>query len=175
MPSPKNIQEVKTLIEKINQAKSIVLADYSGLNVNLQQALRRKVKEVGGELIITKNSLLKIAVTEKKYPVNDLIDSFIGPTITLFAYEDEIAPIKALAEFAKENSLPEIKAGFLNKEALTKKQVEALAKLPSKIELLAKTISTIKSPITSFVNVLSGNLRNLVFALKAIQSKKGGE
>lgn len=175
MPSQKNIDQVKEIAEKVTKAKSIVLADYRGLSVNLQQVLRRKVREAGGELLVAKNSLLKIAATEENYPVNDLIDSFTGPTITLLAYEDEIAPIKALAEFAKENKLPEIKAGFLNKDALTKEQVEALAKLPSKIELLATTVGTIKAPLTGFVNVLSGNLRNLVFALKAIQTKKGGE
>ena len=175
MPSQKTIQEVQELTKKISKAKSIVLANYSGLSVGLQQTLRRIVKQAGGELVVTKNSLLKIAVTEEKYPVNDLLASFTGPTITLLAYEDEIAPIKALAEFAKENKLPEIKAGFLNKDALNKEQVEALAKLPSKIELLATTVGTIKAPLTGFVNVLSGNLRNLVFALKAIQTKKGGE
>ena len=175
MPSPKNIQAVKTLIEKISKAKSVVLADYSGLNVNLQQVLRRKIKEVQGELIVVKNSILKIAATQEKYPINDLIDSFSGPNITLLAYEDEIAPIKVLAEFAKENSLPKIKIGFLNKKALTKEQIETLAKLPSRIELLTKTVGTIKAPITGFINVLSGNLHNLVFALKAIQLKKGGE
>ncbi|MBU1085863.1 MAG: 50S ribosomal protein L10 [Candidatus Beckwithbacteria bacterium] len=186
MPSQKNIQQVKLLIEKISKAKSIVLANCSGLNVNLQQLLRRKVKEAGGELIVAKNSLLNISLKQEKLDLpHDFKEILQGPTITLLSYQDEIAPIKALAEFAKNNGLPEIKAGFLNKDALTKEQVEALAKLPTKIELLALTVGTIKAPLTGFVNVLSGNLRNLVFALKAIsakgrsssgrQTKKGGE
>lgn len=175
MPSQQNQDQVKILTEKLTKAKSVVLADYAGLPVNLQQELRAKIIEVGGELVVAKNTLLKLAAKELKYPIEDLADSFIGPTITLLSYEDEIAPIKALAEFAKDNQLPTIKAGYLNKEPLTKKQVDELAKLPSKIELLAKTVGTIKAPITGFVNVLSGNLRNLVYALNAIQSQKGGE
>lgn len=175
MPSQKNQDQVKQLKTKLEKAKSIVLADYAGLPVNLQQELRAKAVEAGGELVVAKNTLLKIACAELKYPVQDLTDSFTGPTITLLAYEDEIAPIKALAEFSKDNELPSIKAGYLNKDPLTKDQVEALAKLPTKIELIAKTVGTIKAPLTGFVNVLSGNLRNLVYALRAIEKSKGGE
>ncbi len=175
MPSSQNLAAVKNLKEKLDKAKSVVLADYAGLPVNLQQELRAQVVEAGGELIVAKNTLLKIAAQELNYPVEDLADSFTGPTITLFSYDDPIAPLKTLAEFADNNELPTIKAGYLNKEALTKEQLNQLSKLPSKIELIAKTVGTIKAPLTGFVNVLSGNLRNLVFALKAIEKKKGGE
>lgn len=174
MPSQKNLDQITLLKEKFSQAKSIVLADYAGLPVHLQQDLRAKVIEAGGEMIVAKNTLLKIAAKELNYPIEALTDSFTGPTITLFAYEDEIAPIKALAEFAKINELPTIKAGYLNKEPLTKEQVDNLAKLPTKIELIAKTVGTIKAPLTGFVNVLSGNLKNLIYVLQAI-STKGGE
>lgn len=175
MPSQHNQDQVKVIKDKLEKAKSVVLADYAGLSVNLQQELRAKVVEAGGELTVAKNTLLKIAAKELKYPVEDLTDSFTGPTITLFSYEDPIAPLKALAEFAKDNELPSIKAGYLNKEPLSKDQVNELAKLPSKVELIAKTVGTIKAPLTGIVNVLSGNLRNLVFALKAIEKSKGGE
>lgn len=177
MPSQKNLDQIQNLKDKFEKTKSIVLADYAGLPVNLQQSLRAKVIEAGGELIVAKNTLLKIAAKELNYPIDNLTDSFTGPTITLFAYEDEIAPIKALAEFAKDNELPTIKAGYLNKDPLTKEQVEALAKLPTKIELIAKTVATIKAPLTGMVNVLSGNLKNLIYALSAIENlkNKGGE
>ncbi len=175
MPSQINHDQVEKLKTKLKKAKSVVLADYAGLPVNLQQELRTKVVEAGGELTVAKNTLLKIAAKDLKYPIDDLADYFTGPTISLFSYDDPIAPLKALAEFAKDNDLPTIKAGYLNKEPLTKDQIETLAKLPSKVELIAKTVGTIKAPLTGFVNVLSGNLRNLVYALNAIQSQKGGE
>ena len=160
MPSEKNVATVNLLKTKLQQAKSIVFADASGLSVNLQRELRQKIKLAGGELIVAKNTLLKIALGVK--------DQLAGPTITLLAYDDEIAPIKALAEFAKAHELPKIKAGFLAKEPLTKDQVETLANLPTKIELLAKTVGTLQAPITGFVNVLQGNLRKLVYVLKAV-------
>lgn len=167
MPSEKNVATVNLLKTKITQAKSIVMADASGLSVNLQRELRQAVKLAGGELIVIKNTLLKLGLGVKEI--------LPGPTITLLAYEDEIAPIKALAEFAKAHDLPKIKAGFLAKDPLTKEQVEALAKLPTKIELMAQTVGTLKAPINGFVNVLSGNIRKLVYVLTDLKSKKGGE
>lgn len=158
MPSQKNVAVLNLLKTKVQQAKSIVFTDASGLSVNLQRELRQAVKLAGGELIVVKNTLLKLALGEAVLP---------GPTVTLFAYEDEIAPIRALAEFAKSHDLPKIKAGFLAKEALTKEQVEQLASLPTKIELLAKTVGSLKSPITGFVNVLQGSLRKLTYVLSA--------
>lgn len=178
MPSQKNLNQVKLITQKLEKAKTVVLADYSGLSVDLQQDLRQKVIEAGGELMVAKNTLIKIAVKNLKYPLEDLTDSFIGPTIALFCYQDPIAPLKALAQFADNHQLPQIKAGFLQKEPLTKNQVKQLAKLPSKVELIQKTVNTIKAPLTGFVNVLSGNLQNLVYALKAIRQQadsKGGE
>ena len=175
MPSQKKLDQVKDLQQKLKQAKSVVLADYRGLSVNLQQDLRKQVKQVGGELLVIKNTLLKIALKNEKYSLKPLLDSFTGPIITLLAYEDEIAPLKALADFSKDHQLPKIKAGFLSKKALTKNQIEALAKLPTKVELLSKTVATIKAPLSGILNVLSGNLRNLIYALEAIKTQKGGE
>ena len=159
MPSEKNVTTVNLLKTKLKDAKSVVTADASGLSVNLQRELRQKVKLAGGELIVVKNTLLQLALG-----VKELLP---GPTVTLLAYEDEIAPIKALAEFAKIHELPKIKAGFLAKEPLTKEQVEALANLPAKIELIAKTIASLKSPLSGLVNVLGGNIKKLMYVLSA--------
>lgn len=172
MTSQKNQTSVASIKTKLAEAKSIVLADYAGLTVKLQQDLRRQVKAAGGEVLVLKNTLLKIALKDEKFDLEPLVDSFNGPTLTLLAYQDEIAPIKALAEFAKTNELPTIKAGFLNKSPLTREQVDQLAKLPTKIEMIAKTIGTIKAPLSGIVNVLSGNLKKLVYALEAIKKQK---
>lgn len=170
MPSQKNIDQVKNLQEKLQQAKSIVLADYRGLTVNNQQKLRRAIVASGGELLVAKNTLLQIAL-KKTLPdlprVRQLAD-LQGPTMVLFAYEDEIAPIKALAEFAKEHDLPQIKAGLINKEALSADQINQLASLPTKVELISQTIATIKAPLSGILNVLSANLKNLVYVLKEV-------
>lgn len=173
MPSQQNLTTVKLLSEKLAASKTVVLADYRGLSVNLQRQLRNEVKAAGGELIVAKNSLLKLALTAEKINLPEsLASSLIGPTITLFAYEDEIAPLKALADFAKVNELPVVKIGFLAKEPLTADQVNQLANLPTKIELLAKTVATLKSPINRLVYALSDNFKKLVYILSAIGGQK---
>lgn len=172
MPSQKNQATLKLLQEKLKQTKSIVLADYRGLSVNLQRQLRNQVKAVNGEFIVVKNSILQLALKAEKIDLpRDFTEILRGPTITLFAYEDAIAPIKALAEFAKIHELPIVKTGFLSREALSAGQVHQLAALPTKIELLAQIIATLQSPLNGFVNVLSGNIKKLVTILKAVKSK----
>ena len=169
MPSQHNLTTVKSLQEKLQKSHSVVLSDYRGLTVNQQRKLRNLIKAVQGELIVAKNSLISLALKAEKYP---LPENLQGPSLLLLAYEDEIAPIKALAEFAKVNELPKIKLGFMAKDPLTADQVNQLANLPTKVELLAKTVWSLKSPLNGIVNVLIGNLRNLVYVIKAINNQK---
>ena len=97
MPSQKNKDTIASLKEKLAKSKSVVVADYRGLTVNLQQKLRRQVRAAGGELLVIKNRLLKIALKEEKLDIEPLLTSFTGPSITLLAYEDELAPIYLFA------------------------------------------------------------------------------
>jgi len=162
MPSQKNKDTVASLQEKLQKSRSVVLADYRGLTVNQQRKLRNKVKDSGGELIVAKNSLIKLALAKEKLELS-------GPTIILFAFEDEVAPLKVLVEFAKENELPKAKLGFFAKETLSADQLNQLASLPAKVELMTKTVYTLKSPLSGIVSVLSGNIRKLVYVLKAVK------
>ena len=172
MPSQQNLTTVKSLQEKLQKSHSVVLSDYRGLTVNQQRKLRNQVRIVQGELIVAKNSLISLALKAEKYP---LPENLQGPTLLLLAYEDEIAPIKALAEFAKVNELPKIKLGFLTKDFLTADQVNQLANLPTKLELIAKTVGSLKSPLSGIVNVLAGNIRQLIYALSAVAKARADE
>jgi large subunit ribosomal protein L10 len=169
MPSQKNKDTVLSLAEKLQKSKSVVLADYRGLTVNQQRQLRNKVKAVQGELIVAKNSLISLALKAEKLI---LPADLTGPTLILFAYEDEIAPLKALADFAKEAGLPQTKLGFFAKDTLNAEQLNTLASLPTKAELLAKTVGSLQSPLYGIVNVLFGNIRKLVYALTAARGVK---
>ena len=85
---------------------------------------------------------------------------------------DEIAAAKIVFQAAKANENLKIVGGLLNQKEMTAKEVDALATLPSKEELLAKLVGSINAPVSGFVNVLAGNLRGLVQALKAIAENK---
>ncbi len=175
MANTKNVNEVKQLEEKLAGSSAVFLADYAGLTVKAQGALRDKVRAAGGDLRVAKNRLLKIAM-EKHLAVlpRELEELLRGPNITLFTSQDAVAPLKALVEFAKANDLekPSIKIGVLGKDVLSMEKVKQLAALPSKLQLIAKLLYTIKAPMSGMVNVLSAPTRNLVYAISAIKDKK---
>ena len=159
---------VKLLAEKFASSKSVVLADYKGLTMKQLSELRDKLRETNSELTVTKNTLLKIA-----YPSLPKT-SLEGPTITLFAYDDEISPIKLLVKTLKDASIGKIKAGLLGSEVLDAAKVNQLANLPFKDELRGSIVGVLAAPLQSIVGVLNANLRNLVYALDQIRISKGG-
>ena len=163
--------EVKVLTEKFTRAKSVVLADFRGMTMPQIQALRIKLKEAGAEFSVAKNTLVKKSLIDSGYSgVKD--EDFQGPIGTLFSYEDEISPIKAIVNFKKENSLPEIKFGYFEKNYISDSEINQLATLPSKPELYAKVVGGLSSPLYGIVGVLQANLGNLVYTLDQIRAQK---
>lgn len=167
MPSQKNINQLDIVKQKVEKSKSVIFADYKGLSVNQFNQLRSKVRENGGEMLVAKNSLVKIVLKNK-----DIDKALVGPNVAIFAYEDEIAPLKAVAEFNKENNLPVFTAGFFENKALSSDEVITLSKIPGKQELYAKIVGSLSAPLSGMLNVLQGNTRNLIYALNAIKDSK---
>ena len=157
------IETAKNLGEKIGRAKTIAFADYHGLGVNQLASLRHKIKEAGGELLVAKNTLLRRALTINHLPFT--INQLTGPTATIFAYEDEVGPIKEAATVANTLSVPKFKFGYFAGQLLDASAIERLATLPSRDVLLGKIVGTLSSPLYGIVSVLSANIRNLVSVL----------
>lgn len=166
MPSKQNLEQIAVLQEKVKRAKTLTVIDYSGTNANDQVALRRSIKVAGGELLVTKNTLLDIAVGKGK-----LSDALEGMNAFVFAYEDEVAPIKALFAFQKETEKLTIKKGVMADVVLSAEDLERLSKLPSKSQLVATLISRVQGPAYGLVNVLKAGQRDLVNVLHAIATK----
>jgi large subunit ribosomal protein L10 len=177
MPSQKNIDQVQELSEKLSGAKAVVLTDYTGLSVSQQQKLRKNVSKAGGQLLVAKNRLFKLALSETnkgKLP-SQVEESLQGPTAFLFAFEDELGPIKALVQFSLEHDSPKTKIGLILKpedRILTTDQIEKLAKLPSKDQLLLQLVSMLHAPQYRLVKALNGNLTKLVGVLRALKSAR---
>ena len=163
-------EQVKTLTEKIEDAQTWVLTDYRGLTVNQINQLRNKIKAAGGELIIVKNTLLKIALSKKQLPVPD--DQLKGPSAALFAYQDEMAPLKEIASSIKTLGLPKYKFGFFGKNLLAASEVENLASIPTRDILQVKIVTLLVSPISGIVSVLGANIRNLISVLDQTAKKR---
>lgn len=164
-------ETVKQIQEKLGKAKSVIFADYKGLTTKQLSDLRDKLREQNAEFTITKNTLLKLAMPTT-YPLPPT--AYQNPTATLFAYDDEISPIKILVKALKDAALGEIKMGFLGAESLDETKIQYLASLPSKDQLKGQTVGILVAPLQGMVSVLQGNLRNLVYALSEIQKMKGG-
>lgn len=176
MPSQKNQDLLKSIKDQLKTSKSVVIADYSGLDVKAQNQLRAKIVEAGGRLLIAKNRIFKLAAKDHvKQGQEELEPTLKGQNAFLFSIEDAVSPLKALFDFAEDNESLEIKLGILGDRVLSFEETENLSKLPSKKELIRQLISRINGPAYGLVNVLGGPTRSLVYALKAIQEKKGSE
>jgi large subunit ribosomal protein L10 len=174
---PKSKQEkkeiIKVLRDKLENSKSVVFVHFDKLPVKLNESLRKKLKDEGGEYYVAKKTLMDVAFQDAK------IDSLSprdleGRVAAVFGYSDEVAPAKVLKDFQKENeeiSL-EFKGGILEGKFIQPTEVAALAEVPGRQELYARLVGSLNAPVSGFVNVLAGNLRSLLYALKAIEETK---
>ena len=165
-------QAVAGLKGKLELAKGAVLTNYRGLNVAQDTQLRAKLREAGVEYRVVKNTMTRIAA--KELGIDGLDPYLEGPTAMALSTVDPVAPAKLLADFIKENKLQgmEIKAGILEGKVIDANSVKALATLPPKEVLIAQVLCGMQAPIAGFVTVLSGTLRNLVYAIDAVRKQK---
>ena len=170
MKKQDKIFTVENLVQNLKEAKTTVLADYRGLTVGQMTKLRSQIKKSGGQLLVVKNTLLKRALEEAKLPVpSDLT----GPTAVALGFEDEVAIVKTIFDFAKETSLPSFKIGIWKDKLLSKEELGELGQLPGKEILFGKLLSLLVSPSYRLVNLLTVNQKKLVYVLS--QKAKGGE
>lgn len=173
MPSQKNIHGLAEIKHNLDTAKAVILANYAGLSVADQTSLRAKLSVAGGEYMVAKNNLLKIALKEKLNVLpKEVEDVLNGPTAVIFAKSDPVTATKALTEFAKDTNLPEIKIGLMDTKVLTIKEVSALSKLPSREQLLATLLAQLSAPAQALVRQIAAPAQLLVYALDAIKNKK---
>ncbi len=172
MPKTKaqKTQILSDISEKLSRSNSLVFADYQGLTMSQLSVVRNQLAENSAELTVTKNNLLKIGLKDNQISINESVLS--GPVATLFAFGDEITPIKILTKSLKDFGAGKIKGGMINGEFLDESKVNKLAQLPSKDELRAKVVGSLGAPLYGIVGVLQANLRNLVYVLDQIKNQK---
>ena len=170
--SPAKIAVVNETKEKLQSAQGAVLVGFTGLSVADVTKLRRKFREGNVEYKVIKNTLTRIAANEVGY--EGLSEFLEGPTALAYSTEDAVAPAKILKEFIKETKTEAltVKVGICDGQVIDAAGVEALANLPSREELLAKLVGSMQAPISGLVNVLQGNIRNMVYVLDAVRAKK---
>jgi len=145
--TPKKSSIVSDLSDLVSKSKSIGVVDYKGLKVSQATELRKSIHKAGGEMIITKNTLFKIAAKQKDLPLS-------GTSAFIFSLNDEVSALKAVADFAKKNSLPNFKAGLLGDKILSESEVKELSAIPDKNTLLTRLVYSFSWNIGQFVRTL---------------------
>jgi large subunit ribosomal protein L10 len=160
------VAEIK---QKIADAELVMFSQYSKLTVADDRELRRSLRGAKAEYCVYKNTLVSIAFKDLNIPVDE--KQLTGPLAYVFAKEP-VAPAKALMTFCKSHESVTVKGGVFQKQNIGAAQVQELAALPSREELLSKLVYLLQSPISGLVNVLQGPIRKLVYGLNAVAEKK---
>lgn len=174
MPKENTLNQKREVVDgiskKMKTAKAMVFADYRGLTVEQDTELRSALRKAGVDYKVVKNTLTRFAAKENGL---DGLDSYLnGPTAMASSDSDPVAPAKVLNEYAKKYDKLELKVGVVEGRIIDVNGVKALADLPSREVLISRVLAGFNAPITGFVNVLNGNIRGLVVALKAIADQK---
>lgn len=172
----KKAELIDQLKEKMGRAEVMIATDYRGITVAQISELRGRFREQNIEYHVVKNTLTRRAADETGKP--DLSKLLKEPTAIAFGYGDDVAqPAKILLEYQKiVKDIISIKGGLLGDRFLTKDDVVALSKLPSKDQMIAMFVGLLQSPIVRLVTVLNGNIQGLATLLQArIKQLEEGE
>ena len=173
MPAKIKYELVDELKAKLVNVKAVFVAEYRGMTVAQSTMLRKKVREAGGELKVSKNTLFAIAM--KEAGLNALPEDITkGPNIYALCYDDPVSVAKVLKEYTNDKTQKAfiLKGGLLETQQLNLAQLMARADLPSKEVMRGQVVRTIAAPLSGLVNVLSGTIRNFVTCLAQIRDKK---
>jgi large subunit ribosomal protein L10 len=143
---------VENLKTDINNAKAVFLTNLVGIPSNDSVQIRKEVREANGKVIVTRNTLFRKAT--EGTAMEALLQNLKGPHALAFAFEDAPAVAKCLKEAGKNFDLIEFKGGFLGKEELSIQQINELADLPSRDEMIGTLLATFNAPISALARVL---------------------
>lgn len=143
---------VDAISEEVKDAASIVLVDYRGLTVSEDTELRKQLREAGVTYRVYKNSMMKRAFAGTEF--EGLEEYLAGPSAVAISKDDATAPARILAKFAKDAKALELKAGVVEGKVYGETELQAIAAVPSRDELLAKLLGSLQSPITNLARVL---------------------
>lgn len=170
MPSVQNQEIVAKIGDELEGIASMWVVDYRGLTVKEIQELRRNIREAGAEMKVYKNTLMHLALTNKELPTLD--DLLEGPSAFVFAQEDPAAAAKAIKNFAKSNENLVIKGGIMDGQVYDASQVEAIASLPSKEELIGQVAGLLNNVIAGLATSINGVPRGVAQVISQVAEQK---
>jgi large subunit ribosomal protein L10 len=169
MANPRNTESVKALRGLLEGAQTFFLVNYQGLSAGELGALRKKLRETGGRLLVVKNTLMQVVLREQGREGFDLA----GPTALVLVGEDPVGPAKSLTDFAKESGkeTPAGKGGLLQGAMLDEGALTRIAKLPPREQLLSELVGVLEAPMRQMLGVLQAAPRDLVSVMTNYSEK----
>ena len=159
---------VADLTELLTSAKTTVYAKYQGLTVAELQELRKAAREAGVKIKVVKNRLVRVAMGQIAVYKDTDTTGLTGQLLYAISSEDEVAPAKVLANFAKDHDALDLIGGFSDLgNALSADEVKSLAAMPSKNELIAQVVAQLLSPVTDSISGLTGGIPGILSGLEA--------
>jgi large subunit ribosomal protein L10 len=172
MPKPEKIAAVAEIAEDLKATDIYYFVDYRGLTFAEATDLRARLAKADATLKVVKNTLAKIAAAD--VGVEGLNEYLAGPTAIAYCHGDPVRVAKVIQDFIREKKKTTVRGGKLQHSLLTPTDVERLATLPSREQLIAQLVGAIASPLTGLANVLNGPIRGLVVVLSQAQQKQAG-
>ena len=170
-PRPEKVAVVDEVRQRLESASAAILTEYRGLAVKDLAALRRSLREAGGEYKIYKNTLVRFAARD--LGLAEMEPLLEGPTGIAFVDGDAVGVAKALRDFARTNPNLVFKGGLLGESVLSAADAGALAEVPPREVLLARVAGGLAAPLVQFAGLLQALPRNLAYGLKALIDKGG--
>ena len=160
--------------DRLGQAPVFYLTDFSGLDVKSMTELRQNLAKVGADYVVVKNRLMKLALEETDLP--DITSALTGPTGVVFGNEGVVEPAKVLSDFAKDHDeRPAFKLGVLERKILEPEQIDRLAKLPPREQLLAELAGALEAPMAMLATALEAKLQETSGLLEALKNQREQE
>lgn len=172
MPTAEKAEAIEQLTEWLRESKGTVLLDYRGLNVADITALRRELANQSVEFHVAKNTLLRIAAERADVTIEP--ELLVGPTALAFGMSDEVAPAKAMTDFAKRNRVVHVKGGVVSGQTVSAEQVGRIAELPSRDVLMSQLLGVLQAPMSRTLGVVQAPAREIAGLAQALMQKREG-
>ena len=170
-PRPEKVAVVDEVRRRLGSANAAILTEYRGLGVQELAALRRSLRQAGGEYKVYKNTLVRFAVGD--LGLDDVRPMLEGPTAIAFVEDDAVTVAKALRDFARLHPELVVKGGLLGQSVLSAADAGALADIPSRPVLLSRLAGGLAAPMAQLAGLLNALPSSLAYGLKALIDKGG--
>jgi large subunit ribosomal protein L10 len=164
-------QIIAAVKERAGRAKSLFFADFTGITVEQVSELRREFRKSNVDYQVVKNTLAKKALAEME-GYDKLAAHLEQPTAIAFGYGDPVAPAKVMKKFREKNDKLKLKVCVVENRVYDGSQLDELAKLPTKNEMISAILGSIQAPASGIVGAINAVVRDLVSVIDAIEKKK---